>query len=280
MNYLKTFALLALLTMLFVIIGSFIGGQNGMMMAFVIAMVMNFGAYWFSDKIILFMYKAKPASENELPEVYKITRELTMSVKMPMPKIYVLHEQAPNAFATGRSPKYAAVCVTSGILNILDHDELKGVLAHELSHIKNRDTLIMTIAATASGAIMMLVNMLRWTMMFGFNDRERKSPVSLIGLLVITILAPIAAMIIQLAISRTREYLADSSGAKICHNPYGLAKALGKLDNFSKRLPMNAHPQSAHMFIVNPLSAEGITRLFATHPPIKERIKRLQEMKF
>jgi heat shock protein HtpX len=277
MNYVKTGLLLIVLTMLFVLIGGYFGGQTGAVYAFIFAFVMNVGAYWFSDKIVLMMYKAKEANAKEVPEIYNIVRELAVSAKMPMPKVYIAPQDAPNAFATGRSPKHAAVCVTQGILNILDREELKGVIAHELSHIKNRDTLIMTIAATIAGAITMIANMARWAAIFGGRgNRDREG--GGIGVLVMLIVAPIAAMLIQLAISRSREYAADKRGALIAGTPTGLSHALLKLERGNKVYPMDANQATAHLFIVNPLSAGAIAGLFSTHPPIKERVKRLEGM--
>ena len=229
MNYLKTGLLLIILTMLFVLIGGYFGGQQGAVYAFIFAFIMNIISYWFSDKIVLMMYRAKEADIKEVPELYNIIKGLIMEAKLPMPKVYIAPQSAPNAFATGRSPKHSAVCVTQGILNLLDRDELKGVIAHELSHIKNRDTLIMTVAATIAGAITMIANWARWAMIFGgrgSRDRENNG----IGVLVMLIVAPIAAMLIQLAISRTREYSADKRGAQIAGNSMGLSRALLKLE--------------------------------------------------
>jgi heat shock protein HtpX len=277
MNYFKTGLLLIILTMLFVLIGGYFGGQQGAIYAFIFAFIMNMISYWFSDKIVLKMYGAKEVNANEVPEIYNIVRSLTIAAEMPMPKIYIAPQDSPNAFATGRSPKHAAVCVTQGILNILDREELKGVIAHELSHIKNRDTLIMTIAATIAGAITMIANMARWAAIFGgrgSRDREGGG----IGMLVMLIVAPIAAMLIQLAISRSREYAADKRGAFIAGTPTGLSRALLKLEKGNKVYPMGANQATAHLFIVNPLSAGAIAGLFSTHPPIKERVKRLENM--
>jgi len=277
MNYFKTGLLLVALTMIFVLIGGYFGGREGAIYAFIFAFIMNMVSYWFSDKIVLMMYKAKEANINEVPELYTIVRELIMTAEMPMPKIYITPQDAPNAFATGRSPKHAAVCVTQGILNILDREELKGVIAHELSHIKNRDTLIMTVAATIAGAITMIANWARWAAIFGgrgSRDRENNG----IGKLVMLIVAPIAAMLIQLAISRTREYGADKRGAMLAGTPMGLSHALLKLEKGNKVYPMNANQTTAHLFIVNPLRADAIGALFSTHPPIRERVKRLESM--
>jgi heat shock protein HtpX len=277
MNYFKTGLLLIILTMLFVLIGGYFGGRQGAIYAFIFAFIMNMISYWFSDKIVLKMYRAKEVNVSEVPEIYNIVRNLTTAAEMPMPKIYIAPQNSPNAFATGRSPKHAAVCVTQGILNILDREELKGVIAHELSHIKNRDTLIMTVAATIAGAITMIANMARWAAIFrgrGSRDREGGG----IGMLVMLIVAPIAAMLIQLAISRSREFAADKRGALIAGTPMGLSHALLKLEKGNKAYSMDANQTTAHLFIVNPLRPGAIAGLFSTHPPIKERIKRLENM--
>ncbi len=277
MNYLKTGLLLVALTMIFVLVGGYFGGREGAVYAFVFAFIMNMASYWFSDKIVLMMYGAKEADIKEVPELYNIVKALTVSAEMPMPKVYITSQNTPNAFATGRSPKHSAVCVTQGILNILDREELKGVIAHELSHIKNRDTLIMTVAATIAGAITMIANWARWLAIFGgrgSRDREGNG----IGMLVMLIVAPIAAMLIQLAISRSREYSADKRGAMIAGTPAGLSRALLKLETGNKNYPMNANQTTAHLFIVNPLSSGGLAALFSTHPPIRERVKRLENM--
>ncbi|MDP2980552.1 MAG: zinc metalloprotease HtpX [Candidatus Omnitrophota bacterium] len=277
MNYFKTGLLLVVLTMLFVLVGGYFGGQQGAVYAFLLAFIINILSYWFSDKIVLMMYKAKEANINEVPEIYNIVKELAATAKIPMPKVYIAPQDSPNAFATGRSPKHAAVCVTQGILNILDREELKGVIAHELSHIKNRDTLIMTVAATIAGAITMIANWARWAAIFGGRgnrDREGNG----IGVLVMLIVAPIAAMLIQLAISRSREYAADKRGAQIAGTPAGLSAALLKLEKGNKVYPMDANQATAHLFIVNPLRASAIAALFSTHPPIRERVKRLEQM--
>jgi len=278
MNYLKTGVLLIVLTMLFVLIGGLVGGERGAIYAFIIALIMNFGAYWFSDKIILMMYGAKEVDPSEVPELYNIVKELTVNARLPMPKVYIAPQNSPNAFATGRNPRHSAVCVTQGILNMLSREELKGVIAHEVSHIKNRDTLIMTVAATIAGAITMIANMARWSLIFGRGrDSDRNNNV--IGQLLIIIIAPIAALLIQLAISRAREYAADKRGALIAGSPSGLANALLKLEKGIRSYPMDTHYATAHIFIVNPLSGQGIATLFSTHPPIQERVRRLQEMK-
>ncbi|MBI3996696.1 MAG: zinc metalloprotease HtpX [Candidatus Omnitrophica bacterium] len=285
MNVLKTGFLLALLTVLLVALGHLVGGVQGATFAFIFALVLNLGAYWFSDKIVLAMYQAKPLSEADGPQVYRAVREISSRVHMPVPKIYWMATKTPNAFATGRNPKHAAVAVTSGLLEIMSEEELKGVLAHELSHVKNRDTLVMTIAAAVAGAIMYLARMAQWGMMFGGSSRSRDNnrnsgAFQLVVLLLVAILAPLAAMLIQLAISRTREYGADDTGAHLAGTPHGLASALEKLDQAARAYPLpNANPATAHLFIVNPLSAGGIAKLFSTHPPIAERIRRLRSMR-
>ncbi len=281
MNTTKTFFLMAMMTVLLVFVGSLIGGRGGMMMAFVIAVVMNFGSYWFSDKIVLRMYGAQELAPADAPELFQTVQDLTGRAGLPMPKLYMIEGDQPNAFATGRNPEHAAVAVTKGIVSILSRDELRGVLAHELSHVKHRDILVGTIAATMAGAISMLANMAQWGMMFGggrsSNDREGGSPIA--GL-VMMIVAPIAAMLIQLAISRSREFMADEAGAQMAGNPLSLANALRKLETRAHQIPMNASPSTAHMFIVNPLSGGGIAKLFSTHPPMEERIARLEAMAY
>ena len=281
MNYIKTGILLAVLTMLFVWIGSYFGGEIGAMYAFIFAFIMNVGAYWFSDRIVLRMYNAKEVNSEEVPEVYDTVKELCSNANLPMPKIYVSPQDSPNAFATGRSPNHAAVCLTKGILNLLDRKELKGVIAHELSHIKNRDTLIMTIAATIAGAITMLASLARWSMIFGgLGSRSgRNRDNNIFGYLFMLIVAPIAAMIIQLAISRSREYAADKRGAYIAKSPEGLSNALLKLEGANRRNTMQANNATVHLFIVNPLRGKGIQALFSTHPPVQERVRRLELLK-
>jgi len=281
-NFLKTAILLTALTLLLIGIGQYFGGREGAMMAFGVALVMNLITYWFSDKIVLAMYRAKPVTEAEAPNLYRILRDIVRRANIPMPKLYVVQTETPNAFATGRSPKHAAVAVTSGILRMLDEEELKGVIAHELGHVKNRDTLIMCIAAAIAGAIAMIARMAEWTLWMGGSRGSRRSGNSalhLIALLVLIIVAPLAAALIQLAISRSREFGADETGARTTGNPHGLANALMKLDQASKALPLDANPATAHLFIVNPLSAGAIAGLFSTHPPVTERVRRLREIR-
>jgi heat shock protein HtpX len=279
MNRFKTFLLMLVLTVLLVIVGSAIGGRSGAVYAFVFAALMNFFSYWFSDKIVLRMYGAKEVTQSEAPQLYGIVAELTSKASLPMPKVYIMENETPNAFATGRNPEHAAVAVTSGIMRILSKEELMGVIGHELSHIQHRDILISTIAATMAGAISMLATMARWGAMFGgmrSDDNEGRGG-NMLVVLFVSIFASIAAMLIQLAISRSREYYADEGGAHLSH-PLSLAKALGKLEMASQRIPMQANPSTAHMFIVNPLRGGGVLSLFSTHPPMEERIARLEEM--
>src|SRR5882724_8715960 len=282
-NLMKTGVLLAALTVLLVLIGGALGGQNGMVMAFVLALVMNFGSYWFSDKIVLAMYRAQPVDEAAAPALHRIVRTLATRAGIPMPKVYIIPQETPNAFATGRNPQHAAVAVTEGILRIMSEEELEGVLAHELSHVQNRDTLIMAIAATLAGAITYMAHMAQWAMIFGggrrdSSDEHESGGGGVIGGLLMIVLAPIAAMLIQMAVSRSREYQADASGAQMAGQPWGLAKALEKLEVASKVAPMDATPATAHLFIVNPLTGGGWTTLFSTHPPIAERVARLRAM--
>lgn len=279
LNNFKTTLLLTLLTLLMVAMGSAIGGKTGMVFAFFMAAAMNFFSYWFSDKIVLGMYGAREITAHENPAFHNLVSRLAVRAGLPMPKVYVIPSESPNAFATGRNPQHAAVAATEGILRILSAEELEGVMAHELAHVKNRDILISTIAATFAGAISMLGNMLQWGAMFGAgrSDDEEGGSGSLIGSLAMAIIAPIAAMLIQMAVSRSREYLADASGAAICGNPRALARALGKLHDASQMVPMQeARPATAHMFIVNPLTAGNLMALFSTHPPMEERIRRLE----
>ncbi|MDQ1277136.1 MAG: heat shock protein HtpX [Thermodesulfobacteriota bacterium] len=280
MNTFKTTLLLGALTGLLLLIGGYFGGRGGVVIAFIFAIVMNFGAYWFSDKLILKMYNAQEVTESQARELYAIVRGLAMRASLPMPKVYIIPEETPNAFATGRDEEHAVVAVTEGILRILSTDELEGVLAHELTHIKNRDMLIGSIAATLAGAIMMLANMAQWAAIFGgVNRDDDEGGGGIIGLILMAILAPLAATLIQMAISRSREYLADEGGARVSGKPYGLASALEKLGRASQAIPMDANPSTAHMFIVNPLSGRALMNLFSTHPPIEERISRLRGMR-
>lgn len=277
MNRFKTTLLLTCLTLLMVAMGSAIGGRNGMVTAFVLACGMNFFSYWFSDRIVLSMYGAREVTEHENAYFYGMVRKLAIQAELPMPRVYIIPSDSPNAFATGRNPAHAAVAATEGILRILNAEELEGVMAHELAHVKNRDILISTIAATFAGAISMLGNMLQWATMFGRHDDEEGG--GMLGGLAMAIVAPLAAMLIQMAVSRSREYLADESGAKICRNPLSLANALRKLHYSSQALPMHeARPATAHLFIVNPLSGGSLLKLFSTHPPMEERIARLEAM--
>jgi len=279
MNQIKTMMLLVVLTLILVWAGAAFGGKQGMTMALIFAVGMNFFAYWFSDKIVLRMYGAQEVSETEAPELYSVVRRLSQKAQIPMPRVYVIQEDQPNAFATGRNPKHAAVAVTTGIMRILSTEELSGVIGHELSHITHRDILVSTIAATIAGAISYLAQMAQWAAIFGHrgNDDEGGSP---IAALVMMIVGPIAALIVQMAISRSREYLADEGGARLAGNPRYLSNALRKLNAASQRIPMDANPATSHMFIVNPLSGGGLLKLFSTHPPIEERIARLEDMSF
>ena len=278
-NALKTTLLLGLLTGFLLFVGQYFGGQNGMILALVFAGVMNFVSYFFSDKIALAMYRAQPVSREDLPRVYQIVERLTQRVGIPLPKIYVIPSDSPNAFATGRNPSHASVAVTQGILNLLNDDEMEGVLAHELGHVRNRDILISSIAATIAGAITFAARMAMWGAMFGgYGGRDERNRGGGIGGLFMIILAPIAAMLIQLAVSRSREYAADDTGAHLTGNPYALASALRKLDEYSRRMPLPASPSTAHLFIVQPFlgtSGLNLANLFSTHPPIAKRIERL-----
>jgi heat shock protein HtpX len=270
-NTFKTAFLLVGMTLLLMFIGGYFGGQRGMFTALIIAGVMNFGAYFFSDKIALASYRAQPVTREQLPRVYQVVERLTQKAGLPMPKIYVIPTDSPNAFATGRNPQHASVAVTQGILNLLTDEELEGVLAHELGHVNNRDILISSIAATLAGAITYLS---RFAMFFGGGDREERRGGGLEAIAMM-ILGPLAALLIQMAVSRSREYQADESGAHLTGNPYALASALGKLDAYSKRIPMAANPSTAHLFIVQPLLGFNVGNLFSTHPPIAKRIERL-----
>ena len=279
-NAIKTTVLLGLLTGLLLWIGQWIGGPQGLVIALVFAAAMNFGSYWFADRFVLAMYGARELSEQDAPDLFRIVRELATGIAMPMPRVYLVPSDSPNAFATGRSPEHAAVAVTEGILKLLTHDELRGVLAHELSHVRNRDTLISAVAATLAGVIMMVARMAYWAALFGGMRRdEREEGSNPFGFLAMIIVAPIAATLIQLAISRAREYQADASGAHILHRPQELADALEKIARVSNRIPLAAAgPATAHLWIVNPLKGDRLANLFSTHPPIEERIRRLRAM--
>jgi heat shock protein HtpX len=278
MNYAKTTILLGVLTCILVLIGQFVGGTRGAVGFFFFAAILNVVSYWFSDKLVLMTTGAKKVSEEDAPVLYRVVRKLAEKGDLPMPKVYIMDNPTPNAFATGRNPKHAAVAATTGILSILSEDELEGVMAHELSHVKNRDILISSIAATIAGAITMIGHALQWGAMFGGGSRDDDDRGGMIGMIAMAILAPIAAMIIQLAISRSREYAADKRGALLCGKPLSLAHALGKLENAVKMIPMQGgNPSTAHLFIVNPFRG-GFVGLFSTHPPMEERIRRLEAM--
>jgi heat shock protein HtpX len=281
MNQVKSAMLLATLTALLLWAGQALGGQGGFVLALMMAGVMNFGAYWWSDKIVLRMYGAQAITEAQAPELWAIVRQLAQRAQLPMPSVYMIPEDAPNAFATGRNPENAAVAVTAGLVRMLERDELAGVIAHELSHVKHRDTLVMTIAAALAGALSFLANMAMWGSLLGggmSNDDDEGGAHPIAGLLGILV-APIAASLIQMAISRSREFMADERGAALTQNPLALARALGKLESWKARVPMQAgSPATAHLFIVNPFSASGLASLFSTHPSTQERIKRLQAM--
>ena len=278
MNTMKTFFLMALLTVLLIVVGNLVGGNNGMFFAFIFALIINFGTYWFSDKIVLRMYNAHQIERKDHPRLFQILEELTTQAGLPMPKVYIIPKEQPNAFATGRNPNHSAVALTEGLLRLLSTDELRGVISHELAHIKHRDILVGTVAATIAGAISMLANMAHWALIFSGgrgSDRNGGHPIAMLATIII---APIVAMMIQMAISRSREFLADAGGSKMTGNPLSLANALRKLHMKSQQIPMNANPATAHMFTVNPLSGRGFAKLFSTHPPIEERIEKLEAM--
>lgn len=279
MNTLKTFVLMGVLTFILLLIGNAIGGQSGVIIALIMAGVMNFISYWFSDKIVLSMYGAQPVDENT--HLYQLVEKLARTSELPMPKVYIINEAQPNAFATGRNPHNAAVAVTRGLMDMMDDYELAGVIGHELGHVHNRDILISTVAATMAGAIAFLANMAKWAAIFGSNRDDEdggSNPIALIG---IAIFAPMAAMLVQMAISRTREYKADRFGAKVSGNPQYLANALRKLDMYSRRIPMpSAAPATENMFIVSPLAGSKMANLFSTHPSTEDRIRRLEEMRY
>jgi heat shock protein HtpX len=277
----RSVLLLGVLTGLFLFVGNLIGGKMGMTIALILAGIMNFIAYWFSDRIVLAMYGAREITEEEAPWLHRMVEELAQRANIPKPKIYLVPMEQPNAFATGRGPGHSAVAVTAGILRLLDRDELRGVLAHEIAHIKNRDVLVATMAATIAGAISYLVNMFQWALLFGHSRNEEEgnnNPLSLIGSIALIIVTPIIAMIIQMAISRSREYLADEIGAKISGDPLALARALEKIHNYVYQIPAEVNQGTAHLFIENPLKGGGIWELFSTHPPTEKRIERLKEL--
>ena len=277
-NQIKTGLLLAVLTALILIFGQALGGSGGLVIAFILAIAMNVGSYWFSDRIVLKMYKANEVSPEQAPKLHKAVEELAQKAGIPKPRVFIIPEEAPNAFATGRNPNYGIVAVTEGILKLISFEELKGVLAHELSHIKNRDILIQTITATLAGVIMFVSFMVRWMAIFGMGGDDEGGGNPIVAI-VLAIIAPIAAMLIQMAISRSREYLADQTGAEISGSPGSLAGALEKMEQYSKRAPMKkGNAASAHMFIINPFSGRNITKLFSTHPPVQDRVQRLRSM--
>lgn len=277
-NRIKTVLLLAAMTVFLILMGRLLGGRNGMYIAFILALAMNFFSYWFSDSIVLRMYGAQEVSPAEAPQLHQIVEELAREANIPKPRVYLIPDDSPNAFATGRNPEHAAVAATEGIMRLLTPPELKGVLAHEIGHVQNRDILISTIAATMAGAIMILADIARIGAIFGMGRDDEEGP-GILGIIVMSIIAPIAAMLIQLAISRSREYLADETGAHLAHNPESLARALEKLSLGVERTPMDASPATAHMFIVNPLTGRSLMNLFSTHPPIEERVARLRAMR-
>lgn len=274
-NQIKTTILLTVMTIFILWIGQLLGGRQGLIIALVFAAGMNFFSYWYSDKIVLRMYKAREITPDQASEVYSVVEHLARNAGLPTPKVYVIPQESPNAFATGRNPEHAVVAVTEGLLKIMDRDELAGVLGHELAHVKNRDILIGSIAATMAGAVMFLASMARWSAIFGGMSDDDEG-MGGFGLIIMSILAPIAAVLIQSAISRSREYLADSAGASFVGNNESLARALEKLGAYARRVPMKANPSTAHMFIVNPLSGQRLTSLFSTHPPLEDRIARLR----
>jgi heat shock protein HtpX len=281
-NQAKTVLLLGALTALIVLFGNLVGGRTGMVVALVLAAGMNFFSYWFSAGIVLRMSGAKEISRGDAPWLFDMVQDLASRAGLPMPRVYVIPQEAPNAFATGRDPAHAAVAVTEGLARLMDREEVRGVLAHEMAHVKNRDILIGTIAATLAGAVMMLADMARFAAIFGGfrgDDDEDGGGLGIVGAILMAILAPIAAMLIQMAVSRSREYLADATGARILGNPEPLASALSKLGAYSGRIPMETSPATSHMYIVNPLSGRSLMNLFSTHPPIEERVARLMEMR-
>jgi heat shock protein HtpX len=276
-NQIRTTILLAVMTAFILWMGQLLGGRQGMIIALVVAAGMNFFSYWYSDKMVLRMYRAREVTPQQAPEIYEMVRTLTRNAGLPMPKIYVIPQESPNAFATGRNPEHAVVAVTEGLIRIMEREEIMGVLAHELAHVKNRDILIGSVAATMAGAVMLLATMARWSAFFGGGSSDDdEGGLGTLGLIAMSIVAPMAAMLIQMAISRSREYLADATGSSFAGHSEGLASALEKLGTYSRRLPMKANPSTAHMFIVNPLSGKSLMKFFSTHPPLEERIARLR----
>jgi heat shock protein HtpX len=278
MNTIKTTLLMTILTVLLVLAGNLLGGQTGMIIAFAFAIMMNVGTYWFSDKVVLKMYKAQELDRNQYADIYAMTEEMTGRAGIPMPAMYMIRGEQPNAFATGRDPEHAAVALTEGIVRLLNRDELRGVIAHELAHIRNRDILVATIAATLAGAITMMANMAQWAFIFGAgrsSDDRGGNPIAAIAMIIVM---PIAATMVQLAISRQREFMADAVGAEMSGNPLSLANALKSLHTASQQIPMQATPATAHLFIVNPFTARGLAKLFSTHPPMEERIAKLEAL--
>lgn len=277
-SQIKTFFLLAALTAIILFLGGAMGGKTGLIIAFVLAMFMNVGSYWYSDKIVLSMYKARQLSANDAPQVHAMVEELAANAGIPSPRLYVIDQESPNAFATGRNPENAVVAVTSGIMRILTPEELRGVIAHEIGHIANRDILIQSVAAVLAGAIMMIANMMQWAAIFGFGSDDEDGGVNPLAAIALAIIAPVAATLIQMAISRSREYLADSTGAAISHDPKALASALYKLDATARNIPMDANPATENMFIISPFSGGNMANWFSTHPSTEERISRLMAM--
>lgn len=278
MNNVKTVLLLGGLTGLFIFIGGLLGGQSGMIIALALAGLMNFIAYWHSDKLVLSMYGAKPVTESQAPDIHRMVATLSQRAGIPKPKVYIIEDDSPNAFATGRNPQKGVVALSTGLIKLMNREEQEGVIAHELSHIKHRDTLISTVAATLAGAIMVLASIARFAAIFGGGSNDDDGE-NVLVLLVMAIVAPLAAMIIQMAISRSREYKADRGAAQLTRNPHGLASSLEKLGHYSKRIPMHGNRQTAHLFIVNPLSGKSLANLFSTHPPIEDRVARLRSQR-
>ena len=277
-NVFKTALLLAVLTVMLVLLGGALGGRQGMLVAFVLALAMNAGSYWWSDKIVLAMYRARPVTEAQAPGLHRMVQRLAGKAGVPMPRVYVIPSPQPNAFATGRNPEHAVVAVTEGIMRLLDDDELEGVLAHELAHVVNRDVLISTVAATLAGAITYLAYMAQWAAIFGGGRHDDEDAPSPIVMMLMALVAPLAAMLVQLAVSRSREFQADATGARLAGRTRGLSRALQKLEMAAQAVPMDANPATAHLFIVNPLSGRALMKLFSTHPPMPERIARLHAM--